>query len=65
MNTAHAVEAGSHGPVWEVSHHPIHSASEALHWMFDENAHETHPHIRPRHYTFIELAACSREMERL
>ncbi|MBX7435082.1 hypothetical protein JDV09_23715 [Mycobacterium sp. Y57] len=48
-----------------MSHHPVHSASVALHWVLDENAHEEHPHLIPRHYTFIEFATFAREMDRL
>lgn len=54
-----------HGAIWEMSHHPVHSASVALHWVLDENAHEEHPHLIPRHYTFIEFATFAREMDRL
>lgn len=63
--TAPGSESGSHGAVWEMSHHPIHSAAAAVHWVVDENAHEEHPHLLPRHYFFIERATMCREMERL
>ncbi len=57
--------AADHGALWELSHHPLHSAAAAMHWAFDANAHEEHPHVLPRHYLFLEYATMGREMEHL